>query len=78
LLERRVQVVPEVVDVFAADAEAQEAGGYVFGPAPEWKLDASTMGVLSGPSGCVAQAAGADDRCFRVQAGGRCRLIGCH
>ena len=30
LSERGVEVVPEVVDVFAADAQAQEPGGDVF------------------------------------------------
>ena len=39
--------------MFAADAEAQEPGGYVFLSgelaAPEWKLDASTTETLSGP-----------------------------
>src|SRR6185437_8651257 len=53
LLECRAQVVPEVVDVFAADAEAQEPGGDV---ALSGELAAPLDGALD-----AAQAGGVDD-----------------
>src|ERR1700730_14562720 len=53
LSEGGVEVVPEVVNVFAADAEAQESGGYVF---LFGKLAAPLDGALD-----AAQAGGVDN-----------------
>jgi hypothetical protein len=53
VLERGVQVVPEVVDVFAADAQAQEPGGHVF-------LSGELAAPLDGAFD-AAQAGGVDD-----------------
>src|SRR5206468_8212654 len=53
LPERGVQVVPEVVDVLAADAQAQEPGGYVF---LSGELAAPFDGAFD-----AAQAGGVDD-----------------
>src|SRR5580692_7107256 len=53
LPERAVQVVPEVVDVFAADAEAQQPGGDVFLPG---EFAAPLDGAFN-----AAQAGGVDD-----------------
>src|SRR5580692_4519481 len=53
LPERAVQVVPEVVDVFAADAEAQQPGGDVF-------LAGELAAPLDGAFD-AAQAGGVDD-----------------
>jgi hypothetical protein len=53
LSERRVQVVPEVVDVLAAGAEAQQPGGDVFLPG---ELAAPLDGAFH-----AAQAGGVDD-----------------
>jgi hypothetical protein len=53
VLERRVQIIPEVVDMFAADAQAQEPGGYVF-------LSGELAAPLDGAFD-AAQAGGVDD-----------------
>jgi hypothetical protein len=53
LAERGVQVVPEVVNVFAADAQAQESRGHVF---LSWELAAPLDGAFD-----AAEAGGVHD-----------------
>src|SRR5215469_2296634 len=56
--ERGVQVVPEVVDMFAADAQAQEPGGQV---ALSGEFAAPFDGGFD-----AAQAGGVDDKLYGV------------
>jgi len=68
MLESRVQVVPEVVDVFAADAQAQEPGGHV---ALSGELAAPLDGAFD-----AAQAGGADDDLHGVAEAVSCGGVG--
>src|SRR5215469_15709886 len=68
LFDRRVQVVPEVVDVFAADAQAQEPGGHV---ALSGELAASFDGAFHAP-----QAGGVNDDVHGVAEAVGCGGVG--
>ena len=68
LFERRVQVVPEVVDMFAADAQAQEPGGHM-------TLSGELAAPLDGGFD-AAQTGGADDDLHGVAEAVSCGGVG--
>ena len=68
LLERGVQVVPKIVDVFAADAQAQEPGGHV---TLSWELPAPLDGAFD-----AAQAGGGHDDLHGVAEAVGCGSVG--
>jgi len=68
LVQRGVQVVPEVIDVFAADAQAQEPGG-------QMPLSGELAAPLDGGFD-AAQAGGADDDLHGVAEAVSCGGVG--
>src|SRR5450755_780261 len=68
LSERRVQVIPEIVNMFAADAQAQQPGRHL---TLSWELAAPLDGAFD-----AAQTGGADDDVHGVAEAVSCAGVG--